>query len=247
MDEHKLRHMEDLAAKAVREGCAATRFLTPAEAAAVIMRFSCAYETEISFEGGFEDAERKRAVFLNPDWGKYDRPSLLTALEIQYRLQDTLGHRDILGALMGLGIERDTIGDIAAETQSAVLVCLPELSEYIIENLTKIGRIGVNISKVTLDKLQNRTETFIEKNDTIPSLRLDAMLCAAFGLSRGKASDMITAGQVSFNYIPCMQPTKEISEGAVLSVRGMGRAKVLKIGGRSRKNRIFVRIGLYGR
>ena len=81
----------------------------------------------------------------------------------------------------------------------------------------------------------------------VASLRLDAVLCAAFGLSRAKGAELISAGTVSLDHQPCLQPSKEISEGALISVRGMGRARLLEIGGTSRKGRVFIKIGLYSR
>jgi RNA-binding protein YlmH len=148
---------------------------------------------------------------------------------------------------MALGVERDTFGDIMAEAQPITLVCLPELSGYIIENLTKAGRAGVNVSAISLAELPARKEDYSIKTDTVASLRVDAMLCAAFGLSRTKAAELIAAGRVNLNYELCLQPAKELEVGALLSVRGMGRAKLLETGGVSRKGRIFVKIGCYGR
>lgn len=239
--------MEDLAGKAVKTGCAASRFLTPTEAQSVAAHFSHRRDAALSFDGGYEGAERARAVFLNPDWGEYDRTELFATLKIEYRLQDTLGHRDILGALMALGIERDTIGDIVTEEPPVTLVCLPELGGYIIENIIKIGRVGVNVSEISLDELPARTENLTIKTATVASLRLDAVLCAAFGLSRTKAVELISASRVNLNHELCMQPAKELNESALLSVRGLGRAKLLEAGGVSRKGRVFVKIGLYGR
>ena len=239
-------HMEDVADKAVKTGSAASRFLTPAEAQNVAGYFK-AKRVKLVFDGGFENAERVRAVFLNPEWGEYDRENLLAALKIEYRPQDTLGHRDVLGALMALGIERDTIGDIISDENSAMLICMPEMSSYIIENLDKAGRVGVKISEISLSELPAKQEELSIKTDTVASLRLDAVLSAAFGLSRSKAVELIAAGRVNLNHLPCMQPAKELEEGALLSVRGHGRAKLLEVGNVSRKGRTFVRIGLYGR
>ena len=199
----------------------------------------------LSFEGGFDNPERTRAVFFNPDWGKYDRVELLTALKVSYRLQDNLTHRDILGALMALGIERGTVGDIICEDKSAALVCLPELSGYIAENLIKVGRVGVGVCEINLDDLPAKLEDLIVKTDTVASPRLDAVLSAAFGLSRSKASELISASRVSVDHQICLQTPKELKEGALLSVRGIGRAKLLEVGGLSRKGRLFIRVGLY--
>jgi len=237
-----LAHMEDIAQKAVKTGVAASKFLTPAEAQAVAERFAH-NRAELSFDGGAASAERVRAVFLNPDWGSYNRAELLTALKIECR--EPLTHRDILGALMALGLERNTIGDII--DHAAMFVCLPELSGYIAENLTKIGRAGVTVSEISLDMLPEKSEDLAIKTDTVASLRLDAVLSAAFGTSRAKAAELIASGRVNLNHQPCVQPAKELSEGALLSVRGHGRAKLLEVGGTSKKGRIFLQIGLYGK
>jgi RNA-binding protein YlmH len=204
-----LGHMEDLAAKAVKTGCAASRFLTPAEAQSVTARFTRRHDITLTFDGGHEGAERVRAVFLNPDWGAYDRAELFAAFQVTVPPQETLGHRDILGALMALGIERDTIGDII-EAPPAFL-CLPELSGYIAENLTKAGRARITLSEMSLDGLPARAENHTVKTDTVASPRLDAVLGTAFSLSRGKAAEWIEAGRVSLNHEVCLQCAKEVT------------------------------------
>ena len=245
-NDYLIGHMEDLADKATKTGCSASRFLTPAEAGHIAEYFKFK-RVNLLFDGGYDNAERVRAVFLNPEWGEYDSENLLSALRIEYRPQDTLGHRDILGALMALGIERDTIGDIISDRNSATLICLPEMSGFITENLAKAGRVGVKISAISLGELPANQEELNIKTDTVASLRLDAVLSAAFGLPRSKAAELIAAGRVSLDHIPCQQPAKELAEGALLSVRGLGRAKLFEVGGLSRKGRIFVRIALYGK
>lgn len=84
---------------------------------------------------------------------------------------------------MALGVERDTVGDIIES--SLIISCLPELSDYISENLVKAGRARVKLSVMELDALPARTETLAIKTDTVASVRLDAVLASAFGLSRG--------------------------------------------------------------
>ena len=240
-------HMEDIAGRAIKTGCAASRFLTPAEALSVKEYFKRNRHVSVSFDGGIKGAERVRAVFACPDWGAQDRDGLFAALKIEWRSQDSLTHRDILGALMALGIERDTLGDIVCEEHRATLICLPELRGYIAGNLSKAGRVGVAVSEISLAELPAKRENLAAKTGSVASLRLDAVLCAAFGLSRARASELISAGRVNLDHKQCLQPAKEINEGALLSVRGLGRVKLLEVGGMSRKGRIFVRLGLYGR
>jgi len=243
-----LNRMDDLAAKAAKAGCAASRFLTPAEAQSVAAYFSRRRDVAVVFDGGYEDAERVRAIFLNPDWGEYERGELFTTLKIETPPQNfgkPLGHRDILGAVMALGIERDTLGDIIESP--LVMLCLPELGDYIIENLTKAGRVGVRLSRISLDEIPGRAEELIIKTDTVASPRLDSVVSAAFSISRSKAFELIEAGRVNLNHEVCLQSDRQVGEGAVISIRGLGRVKLLEIGGLSKKGRVFIKTGLYGK
>jgi len=241
-----IARMNDLAGKAVKTGCAASKFLTPAESQGVAEYFAHRKDVVLTMDGGFDGAERTRAVFTNPDWGAYERTDIFAVLKVTHRPQDTFGHRDILGALMALGIERDTIGDIVLDGSGAAFVCLPEFGEYILENFTKAGRVGLSVSAIGLDELPAREEELTIKTGTVASLRLDAVLSAAFTMSRTKAAELIAAGRVSYNHRECLQTDKEICEGSLLSVRGFGRAKLLEVGGLSRKGRSFIKIGIYG-
>jgi RNA-binding protein YlmH len=126
-------------------------------------------------------------------------------------------------------------------------VCLPELGGYIIENFTKAGRVGLEASAIGLDELPTRAEELTIKTNTVASPRLDAVLSAAFGMSRVKAAELIATGHVSLNHQVCLRTDKEVTENSLLSVRGLGRAKLLEIGGLSRKGRSMIRIGIYGR
>jgi len=242
-----IAHMDDLANKAVKIGYTASKFLTPAETQSITENFARRHDIALTPDGGYEGAERIRMVFTNPDWGTYDREDLFSALKIVHRPQDSLGHRDILGALMSLGIERETVGDIIVDEQLAIVVCMPELSGYIAGNISKAGRVGIKISEIALNDIPARKEELTIKTGTIASMRLDAVLSVAFGLSRSKVAELVAAGRVSLNHQICLQAGKVVSEQSLLSVRGLGRAKLLEVGGTTKKGRIFIQIGLYGR
>jgi RNA-binding protein YlmH len=242
-----LAHMDDLANKATKIGFTASKFLTPAEAQIVTENFTRRHDITLTPDGGFEGAERIRMIFTNPDWGSYVREELLSALKIEHRPQDSLGHRDILGALMAVGIERETIGDILVTEQITAFVCMPELSGYITGNIFKAGRVGIKISEIDLKELPARIEELTIISGTVASLRLDAVLSVAFRLSRSKITELIAAGRVSLNHQVCLQSSKGVGEQSLLSIRGMGRAKLLEVGGATKKGRIFIKIGLYGR
>ena len=107
--------------------------------------------------------------------------------------------------------------------------------------------MGLEVSAIGLDELPSRREELTIKTDTVASLRLDAVLSAAFGISRTKATEIIASGYVSLNHQVCLRTDKEVVEDSLLSVRGLGRAKLLEIGGLSRKGRSFIKIGVYRR
>jgi len=241
-----ISRMEDLAAFADQRGAAASRFLTPAQREQVSQYFSNRKDVRLGFDGGFEGAERTRAVFLNPEWGTCDRETLIAAFKIEYRQKDTVGHRDILGSLLGLGIERDTIGDIDAKHVPAVFVCLSEIGDFISENLTKIGRVGIQVTRINPEVLPAKAEIMEVKNVTVASMRLDAVVSAAYGVSRTEASRLITIGLIRYNHVVCQQQTKVVTEGAILSARGHGRAKIIEVCGTSRKGRMIIKIGVHG-
>ncbi|MCL2425070.1 MAG: YlmH/Sll1252 family protein [Oscillospiraceae bacterium] len=242
-----IARMDDLATKAIKIGVAASKFLTPADATNVVEHFTHRRDVSLCFYGGFDGAERTRAIFTNPDWGECERTKLFTALKISYRVQDTLGHRDILGALMALGIKREALGDIVVDESFSLFICLPEMATFITENFTKAGRVGLQISQVGLDEIPDCEEDLTIKTCTVASLRLDAVLSAAFGVSRTKATELIATKQVSLNHQICEKNDREVGENSLLSVRGMGRVKLLEIGGISRKGRSFIKVGIYER
>ena len=242
-----IARMDDMVDKALKTGVAASKFLTPADAASVAEHFARRRDISIHFDGGFDGAERTRAIFTNSDWGTYERSELFTALKISYRIQDAVGHRDILGALMGLGIKRDAVGDIIINERFSVLVCLPKMATFIIENLSKAGRVGLQIADMCLDEIPVCEDELTIKTCTVASLRLDAVLSSTFSISRAKATELIATKQVSLNHQVCEKSDKDIEENALLSVRGIGRARLLEVGGTSRKGRSFIKVGIFGR
>ena len=232
MDSILLPHLRDLE----RRGGAGT-FLTPAEAAEARRTFG----EGIRLEGGFEEAERVVPVFMRD----YDREEILSAIELRFRTQDSLSHRDILGAALGLGLERSVLGDIAIEPGRAFLACLPRVSDFIIENLTKAGNVGLQAVVISLDALPNTSKTLRERRGTVASLRLDAVLSEAFRCSRGTAEEYLRLGLVQLRHEECRSGSKQVREGDIISLRGKGRVKLLEAGSETRKGRIWITIGEY--
>lgn len=212
----------------------ATLFLTPAER--VFAEKVCAFAgLDARFEGGYLAAERTQAVF---GFGEPD----ICALRLTARGETELSHRDWLGALMALGLKRETLGDIAVHGAQADMTATSDAAEYISLNIEKAGAARVDCEFIGLEDFREKPETGRTVRSTVASPRLDAVTGEAFGLSRADAKELIESGKVSVDHVPCEKPDAEVSEGALLSVRGYGRARLLSSGKVSKKGRIVIEV-----
>ena len=249
-DKILLAHMDDLGRRALREGWAASKFLTP-EQAAQAGSHALLSGVELRFTGGFHGAERTRAVFVNSDWGSVSDDELILAFYIENRSERPLGHRDILGALMAAGLQREALGDViiladsGAGPRCAAFACLPELERYITSNFERAGHASLTLEKIAPDAMPERRDKIEYKTDTVASLRLDSVVGAAWDLSRSDAAELIARGAVSVGHIQCARPDRLLEPGALISARGHGRAVLAEVGGLSRKDRVFIKIGKY--
>jgi len=149
-----------------------------------------------------------------------------------------------LGSLMGLGIERDVIGDILAEGGQAVMVVKASIAPFLQENLTKIGRYRVDVTLHDTYGMKPKSD-FIEDYDTVASMRLDAVAATIFKLSRGSATDAIGGGLVAVNGVAVTKPDLCVKAGDKISLRGKGKAVVDAVEGLSKKGRIRFRFRKY--
>ncbi len=222
-----------------------TDFLTPAEAAEAddVCRGLCAGTgVEWSLEGGWEDAERRICVFRPAElWGEEPSPICVLRVSIP-KGSPVLTHRDYLGSLLGLGIERAVTGDIFVREDGADAVVLSDMADYLAQNLVSVGRASVSCEVLDISQLMTGAQQTREIRDTVASLRLDSICASAFRTARGKAQDAIRAGLVSVNGRQCLKPDTELSEGDRISCRGKGRAVLAEVGGRTRKDRINITI-----
>ena len=183
-----LRRVLDQSVGAVRkcEPCR-TPFLTPRECALAKQLIAALGHPSHRFEGGYPEAERQVCVFL-PDWlepeDELPEPYGLAALRAVWYEGDTLGHRDILGALMGLGIRRETVGDLLVSEHSCDILLLPEILPYLRENFTQAGRVKLKLSEIPLSELSVPPIAKKIIHGTVSSLRLDAVAATGFGTSR---------------------------------------------------------------
>ena len=198
--------------------------------------------------GGYEDAERKMLIYL-PDYldeSELTGPdSPLVCLEASFFREDSLTHRDILGALMGAGIGRETVGDICLEPGRCLFFVTVEMAPYVLDNLTSAGRTALHIRVLPLTNLQMPEPQFQEIRDTLASLRLDSVIASGFRIGRSLAAGYISSGKAAIDGLPCEKPDKQVPEGAKISVRGLGKICLAQIGGKSKKDRFCVTIQKY--
>ncbi len=220
---------------------AAAVFLTPRERAmAENLLRAAGIHSGYLFDGGYPEAERTRLIFL-PDWA--DTHNELAFLRAAFHGSGSvLSHRDLLGSLMALGVTRERLGDILVSPHSADIVTVPSLTEHFLREWTGAGRVKLTVTEITREELAVPAAQVKTIRDTVPSLRLDAVTASAFGLSRGKAAELIAAGRVHLDHVPCQKPDKPVSAGCVITARGLGRARLAQTGGLTKKGRTGITI-----
>ena len=147
---------------------------------------------------------------------------------------------------MGLGIVRERVGDILVSPHSADVVAAPSLGEFFLREWDSAGRVRLTVTEIGREELLVPEVKVTRVQDTVSSLRLDAVVSAAFSMSRGRAGELIAAGKVSLDHTPCLKPDKPVGEGAVISARGFGKAVVRECGRTSKKGRIILVMDRYG-
>ena len=211
-----IKRITDLASRCDRNGCLThSAFLTPAECYLLETRKLSVGDAKVFLFGGKEDCERKVAFFLPYylEETDFDIGEIIKAIRIRSFFGKP-GHRDYLGAVLGLGIERDRIGDLLLFDDTAYLFCLSSVVSLLLQELERVGRVSVKAELVALSDVP------------IPERK-------------------VKEGAVTLNYSICEKVDATVKEGDTLSVHGKGKGRISQIGGRSRKDRLFVEAELY--
>ena len=223
-----------------------TCFLTPREQE--MARFLFGEVPGLHTFGGYGDAERKMLVYL-PDYLEEDAlmedDSPLVCLRATFYEGDTPSHRDFLGALMGAGIARETVGDICVGKGTCDFFVTAEIAPYIEQNFLSAGRTKLRLSRIALQDASIPDPEVKEIKDTLASLRLDSVISSGFRIGRSLAAQHVSAGKAAIDGLPCEKPDKAVSEGCKISVRGLGKIKLVSINGKTKKDRISVTIHRY--
>ncbi|HBX74645.1 MAG: RNA-binding protein [Acidaminococcaceae bacterium] len=196
-------------------------------------------------DGGFANAERARAAFVSEDF--YGTPDfgIVCYLVTWDKRYYTVGHRDILGAFMGMGCEREIQGDIVLVPEGAQFVADKAFANYIESNLTQIGAANVSLRQIGREELQAKEEKIKIISATVAALRLDAVAAAGYGISRSRMADEIKSQNVKINWKEAKNASQAVSEGDIISFRGRGRVELSEIRGTTKKGRCAITLKRY--
>ena len=226
-----------------------TAFLTPAEQHALSRAMPWA-KSEMLADGGYAAAERARIIFLPPYLAELDEQTLgecladtreecLIPLQIKGSGFRELHHKDYLGAVLNLGIERDALGDLCVcDKHTAVLFCDRIMAQFLTESLTRVANDAVRLSRITLPADFDGGRKFQRIADTVASPRADGVVAALANVSRERAQGMFREKLVEIDYEPAEKPDQALAAGCVIVIRGKGKFILRSLSEQTKKGRI---------
>lgn len=193
--------------------------------------------------GGYDNSERCVAGFSNDEI--WDYPIVCIKIEpLQQKFADKLTHRDFLGSLMNLGINRNTLGDIKIENNVGYLFCLDSISEYIIDSLDRIKHTSVKCE--IIDELPDFVNKAPDISEIIVSSeRADVIIAGVYKLSRNKVSQLVNQERVFVNSVPIAKDGIMLKDRDIVSVRGHGKFVYAGAIRKTKKDRIVIGVGIY--
>mgnify|MGYP002571042642 CR=1 FL=1 len=205
------------------------------------------FSSPVAFYGGCDGAERKIAIFGDEKDLGYKSEPPITAINIapkNAKFADKLTHRDFLGAVLSTGLRREAIGDIITDGSEAYVFCLKSAAEYIINEISSVKHTAVAVSLCRdIKKLAAKEPK--EQLIICPSMRADAVLCSAYGISRSKCSELFNLRRVFVNDKSVLTPAHFLKEGDFITLRGKGRLLLQKVEGTTQKGRLKLTILVY--
>ncbi len=245
---------EDYLALSERGLLAASPFLTPAEAAYTlgVMRVLRAADRTFLF-GGYGDAERKRLFVLPSYLADFDGDAesrgreycceeladAVRAIRIEGSGYRQLSHRDFLGSLLALGIERDTLGDLVVEEgRIATVFCTGKIFPFLLQGIERVGADKVTVKEFTPDESFAVKRDFLPITDTVASNRLDCVVGALTNLSREKAQTAVRSGLCEVDYRLEQRVDFELKTPSVITIRGFGKYELLSFDGETKRGRL---------
>jgi RNA-binding protein YlmH len=222
-----------------------TDFLHPLQARIACEMARSYNGVSLSLHGGFEDCERRIAA-LYPEWDHVEPQEFpIVILKITDRgWGRALNHRDFLGALLGLGIKREKVGDLIVRERICFAAVHRDIAGFVEANLERAGRSSISVQRVDSEDI-DLAPAYEEIRITVASPRLDGVVGAVFGLSRAKSAGMINGEKVRVNWEEETRTDTALKEGDIVSVTGKGKFKVGEFAGVTKKGRAVMVIKKY--
>ncbi|MDD4089082.1 MAG: YlmH/Sll1252 family protein [Tissierellia bacterium] len=203
------------------------------------------YDIEFEIFPSYENCERK-VFILYPQYSEIDENEFISGIRIINKSKfKKLRHRDYLGALMSLGIERSKLGDIYVYDEHGDIIVHTDIADYIIYNLDKIGHNKIEAEKINLSQIGFKEQEHEILNIISSSMRIDNIVKHLTNSSREKASVIIRSGNVKLNHIVEEKASTELKEGDILSISKAGRFKIYEINGTTKSGKKKVQIKHY--
>lgn len=194
----------------------------------------------VEAKGAFEECDRRILSFNNI----YDIPYPYKILKITNKSKfNKLSHKDYLGSLMALGLEREKLGDLRVIDDFAIVPIYDEVVDYILSSLNSVGKAPISIEEIFEENLPQ--SNFLEDIIIVPSLRLDNIVSKLAKVSRGKAIELIDSGRVLIDYSKSIEKSKEIKEGQRITIPGVGKFIIGEIVGNTKSGRYRVKINKF--
>ena len=243
MDEIRLKELAKRCGE--RQMLEVSYFLTPAERYEAEKWASKDTDTRPVFFGGNVNCERTCAFFLpfyidenDIEYGNYIKAAKITARFA------APSHRDYMGSILGLGIERDRIGDIITGEECAYVFCTSAVLPVILD-IERVGRAGAKAEEIDIADVPLREVNMKRVEFSVMSPRLDAVVSGMFGLSRTKAASVIEQERVSLNYSVVSKTDVQIKPGDIITLKGKGKGIAGEQKGLSKKGRIYMEAQIY--
>ena len=234
----RLRELNSRAQRRGMVGC--TGFLTPAEQQWALADSRQAGLDGLVLWGGPPQSERKMAFFF-PDWADPEDYPYDEAAGVHLTARfGAPTHRDVLGAVLALGVERHAVGDIAVMGEEAWFIALAPVARLAAQSLERVGRAGVRAELTPWQSVPAPVAETRPVRFTVQSLRLDAAVSGLFRLSRTEAQNAVAAGRVSLNHLECQRADARVAAGDVIALRGAGKGRICACDSLTRKGRVAV-------
>ena len=224
-----------------------TDFLDPSEinsAEEVLKKYR--NEIGFSFYGGPEYSERKRLLIFPCGCNILSKDFEISVIQATApKLQKEIGHRDVLGAIIGLGIKREKLGDIFIIPEGAAVIAETSIARFIADNFPIIKNNSFYTEIMDADIYAFPEISLTEKVINVASFRLDGLLAKAYNLSRTSSQEYISSGKVKVNHRIVEKTDYQLNPGDLVSVRTKGRFMIKEELGRTKKDNLRIKLDIY--